>query len=59
MGVDNTAHVCRRLTHLGIPFVLHTRYDSTEASRRWPDAPVVSKPADYAVVVDTVVRLVH
>jgi CheY-like chemotaxis protein len=59
MGSDNTTYVCRRLTNLGIPFVFHTRYDSTEASQRWPDAPVVSKPADSAVLVDTVVRLVH
>jgi DNA-binding response OmpR family regulator len=60
MGADNTAHVCRRLDHLGIPFVLHTRYDTAEACRRWPDVPVVSKPADSAMVVDAVVRrLMH
>src|SRR5581483_2532974 len=59
MGADNTAHVCRRLDHLGVPFVLHTRYDKTEASRRWPDVPVVNKPADGAVIVDVVARLMH
>lgn len=59
MGSDNTQRVCRRLSHLGVPFMFHTRYDSTEASRRWPDAPVVMKSADSATVVDTVARLVH
>jgi hypothetical protein len=39
--------------------MFHTRYDASEVSRRWPDAPVVSKPADSAVVVRTVVQLVH
>src|SRR4051812_27476755 len=50
VGGDDTAGVCRRLTHLGIPFMFHTRYDATEASRSWPEAPVVSKLADSAVV---------
>jgi len=59
IGDDTTAGVCRRLSHLGVPFMFHTRYDTREASERWPDAPVVSKPADSAEVVRTVVTLVH
>jgi DNA-binding response OmpR family regulator len=59
VGNDNTAHVCRRLSHLGVPFVFHTRYDTSEASRRWPAAPVVSKSGDSALVVDMVARLMH
>jgi DNA-binding response OmpR family regulator len=59
MGGDDTARVCRRLTHLGIPFMFHTRFDATEASRTWPDAPVVSKHADCVDVVDTLARLLH
>lgn len=59
MGGDNTQRVCRRLSHLGIPFMFHTRYDASELAQRWPDAPVVSKQAGSAAVVDTVVRLVH
>jgi hypothetical protein len=39
--------------------MLLTRYDASEASKRWPEAPVVSKPADSAAVVDCVARLVH
>ena len=59
IGDDTTAGVCRRLTHLGIPFMIHTRYDATEASRTWPKAPVVSKPADSALVMDMLARLMH
>jgi hypothetical protein len=39
--------------------MFHTRYDATEASKSWPTAPVVSKPADSALVVSTVAGLVH
>jgi DNA-binding response OmpR family regulator len=59
IGDDTTAGLCRRLSHLGIPFMFHTRYDATEASRTWPMAPVVSKPADSADVVSTLARLMH
>jgi DNA-binding response OmpR family regulator len=59
LGSDSTSRVCRRLSELGIPFVLHTRYDATEALRSWPDAPVVSKPADGHVIVSSVAELLH
>lgn len=59
LGSDSTLQVCRRLAELGIPFVFHTRYDAAEALRTWPDAPVVSKPAESHVVVSSVVRLLH
>jgi DNA-binding response OmpR family regulator len=59
LGSDSTSRVCRRLSELGIPFVLHTRYDATEALRSWPDAPVVSKPADSHVIVSSVAELLH
>jgi ActR/RegA family two-component response regulator len=59
LGSDSTLQVCRRLAELGIPFVLHTRYDTAEALRTWPDAPVVSKPAESHVIVSSVVRLLH
>jgi DNA-binding response OmpR family regulator len=59
IGDDTTARVCRRLSHLGIPFMFHTRYDATEASLSWPQAPVVSKPADSALLVHTLAELMH
>ena len=59
IGDDTTTRVCHRLAHLGVPFMLLTRYDASEASKRWPKAPVVNKPADSALVVDCIARLVH
>jgi DNA-binding response OmpR family regulator len=59
LGSDHTKAVCRRLEHLGIPFMFYTRYDASEAARKWPGAPVVSKPADGEVVVKTVAWLLH
>jgi CheY-like chemotaxis protein len=57
LGGDNTAAVCRRLADLGVPFVLHTRYDATEARQKWPDAPVVPKHASTNELVRAVVGL--
>jgi DNA-binding response OmpR family regulator len=51
LGDDKTTAVCDRLCDLGVPFMFYTRYDATDARRTWPDAPVVSKPADSSVVV--------
>jgi DNA-binding response OmpR family regulator len=59
LGSDSTMQVCRRLAQLGIPFMFHTRYDAAEARRTWPDALVVSKPADSELVVRSVARLLH
>ena len=59
LGTDDTAAVCRRLAHFGIPFMFHTRYDAAEASKTWPDAPVVSKPADSREIMRTVAGLLH
>jgi DNA-binding response OmpR family regulator len=57
LGRDNTSAVCRRLAYLGIPFVLHTRHDTTEARQKWPDAPVVPKPASAKQLISAVAGL--
>lgn len=59
LGVDNTAAVCRRLSILGIPFVFHTRHDTTMAKQTWPDAPIVTKPAKASELVMAVAGLLH
>lgn len=59
LGSDTTAAVCRRLDDLGIPFMFYTKFDSTEASAAWPNAPVVTKPAGSAAVAETVAGLLH
>jgi DNA-binding response OmpR family regulator len=59
LGKDDTTAICRRLTDLGIPFMLHTRRDATEARRQWPNAPVVAKPASSTELISTVVGLLN
>jgi DNA-binding response OmpR family regulator len=59
IGNDKTDAVCRRLTELGIPFMFHTRYDATEARQKWPNAPVVTKPASAQELIRTVTALLH
>ena len=59
LGEDNTTAVCRRLTDLGIPFMLYTRYDATEASQKWPSAPIVNKPTSAQELIRAVAGLLH
>jgi hypothetical protein len=59
LGKDSTSAICRRLAYLGIPFMLHTRRDATEARLNWPKAPVVAKPASASDLVGTLAGLLH
>ena len=59
LGGENTTAVCRRLSHLGVPFMIHTRFDPTEACEKWPSAPVLSKPANSSELLRTVAALLH
>lgn len=59
LGGDRTTAVCRRLTDLGIPFMLYTRYDATEASQKWPNAPIVTKPSSAKELIEAVAGLMH
>ena len=56
---DSTTRVCHRLTHHRVPFIIHTRHDTTQAAQTWPNAPIISKPADSGVLLKTVVALLH
>ncbi len=59
LGSAETAAVCRRLAYLGVPFMLYTRYDATEAKQQWPDAPVLAKPASARELIDAVAGLLN
>jgi DNA-binding response OmpR family regulator len=59
LGNDKTTAVCRRLEHLGIPFMFYTRYDPADEAHQFPGAPVVFKPAETHVVARTVAGLVN
>ena len=54
LGSDKIAAVCRRLADLGVPFMLYTRYDATDAKQKRPDAPVVAKPASARELINAV-----
>jgi DNA-binding response OmpR family regulator len=57
LGGDKTTAVCNRLSNLGVPFMIYTRHDATDARQTWPGAPVVSKPADSNDVVRTIAAM--
>jgi DNA-binding response OmpR family regulator len=59
LGGDHTTGVCQRLAYLGVPFVLYTRFDATDARRKWPSAPVVAKPASADDLLAAVAGLLH
>jgi DNA-binding response OmpR family regulator len=59
LGPDTTDAICRRLAYLGVPFVFHTRYDASEARRKWPEAPIVAKPALPQDLLRAVTSLLH
>ena len=45
LGKGDGVSVCQRLQHLGIPFVVHTGYSAEDVRQRFPNAPVIRKPA--------------
>jgi DNA-binding response OmpR family regulator len=59
LGTDQTTGVCERLAYLGVPFVLYTRSDTTDARRKWPRAPVVTKPASANELLTAVAGLLY
>jgi DNA-binding response OmpR family regulator len=59
VGSDSTKRLCSRLEQLGVPFIFHTRYDAAEALRTWPNARVVSKPANGKAIINAVAGLVQ
>ena len=59
LGADDSGAVCRRLVELGVPFLFYTGFNDEAAFRRFPAAPVVSKPVDGAVLIDAVAGLLN
>jgi DNA-binding response OmpR family regulator len=59
LGDEQTTAVCKRLAYLGVPFMLYTRYDATDARRKWPRVPVVAKPASTNDLITAVAGLLH
>jgi DNA-binding response OmpR family regulator len=59
LGDEQTTAVCKRLAYLGVPFMLYTRYDATDARRTWPSVPVIAKPASTNDLITAVAELLH
>ena len=55
----NGTSICRRLQHLGVPFVVHTGYPSMLPCGEWPDVPVICKPAPPEQIVSALDDLFH
>jgi CheY-like chemotaxis protein len=51
LGDGNGTEVCRRLRHLGVPFLMHTGNLPPDVANDWPDVPVIKKPAGRGQIV--------
>jgi CheY-like chemotaxis protein len=56
---DSSTTVCRRLSRLGIPFVVHTAYPGDLAMNAWPNVPVITKPANPQRIIEALVTLLE
>ena len=60
VGNDNIAPVARKLAQRGIPFVFYTGQTETDPMlAEWPGYRVLGKPAEPAVIVAALVRLLR
>lgn len=57
LGSGDGATVCRRLRHLGVPFIVYTGKPSTEIAKQWPEVPIIQKPAIAGAIVASLVSL--
>ena len=57
LGKEDGTSLCQRLHHLRIPFIVHTAYSADEIKERWPDVPVVHKPARTEQIIDALVAV--
>jgi DNA-binding NtrC family response regulator len=57
LGSHDSLPVAQYLTDAGIPFVFHTgNADTAELLMRWPQAPIVSKPASSQTLVSAIIE---
>lgn len=54
---EDCSEVCERLLERNIPFVFFTGEVRPDILRRWPDAPVLTKLADKARIIQVVAGL--
>jgi CheY-like chemotaxis protein len=57
LGDGSGTSVCRRLRHLGVPFIVHTGYPRMLVEKEWPEVQVISKPALPGQIVTAIARM--
>jgi DNA-binding response OmpR family regulator len=57
IGDHTSEAICRRLHERGIPFLFYSGYD--EMRGEWPDAIILSKPAQGEAVIEALARLLN
>jgi CheY-like chemotaxis protein len=55
----NGTAICRRLHHLGVPFVVYTGFPPMLIRDEWPNVPVISKPARPEQIISALIGLLH
>ena len=59
LGDELSNEIARKLFREQIPFVYHTGQTGILESARWPNAPVLSKPASPSNLIETIVGLLE
>lgn len=59
LGDGSGTAVCRRLRHLGVPFLVYTGYPQMLIKHEWPDVQVISKPALPGQIVNAITTLLE
>src|SRR5262245_56450687 len=59
LGDGNGTAICRRLRHLGVPFVVHTGYPPMLIRGECRDVPVISKPARPEQIISALIGFLH
>ncbi len=57
LGPHTSLPVAAKLHAAGVPFIFHTACGTSDASRTWPHAPIVHKPATPEDLVAAMVAL--
>ena len=57
LGKGDGTTLCDRLHHLQIPFIVHTAYSADEIKERFPDVPIVHKPARHEQIIEALVAV--
>jgi CheY-like chemotaxis protein len=55
---EDCSLICQQLADRGIPFLFYTGYAAMPVLDKWPDAPILRKPAALAEIIKALASLV-